>query len=93
MCVLKCQDEKPICILSTTHNHEIVETSSREKSAQKPKVIVDYNMYMGVVDKSDQCMAYYPNIRNQQRKYYKKIFKHILDQFVWNLFVLYREGF
>lgn len=91
MCVMKWQDKKPVCILSTVHNHEMVETRSRQKSVQKPKAVIDYNINMGAVDKSDQCMAYYPTIRNQQRKYYKKIFRHLLDQVVWNSFVLYQK--
>lgn len=45
---------------------------------------------MGGVDKSDQCLSYYPVARNQQRKYYKKIFRHLLSQSVWNAFVLYK---
>lgn len=91
MCVFKWQDKKPICILSTIHNDEMVETRSKQKTVLKPKAVVDYNMNMGGVDKSDQCMAYYPTIRNQQRKYYKKIFRHLLDQVVWNSFVLYQK--
>ncbi|GBO15593.1 PiggyBac transposable element-derived protein 4 [Araneus ventricosus] len=29
---------------------------------------------MGGVDKSDQCLSYYPSTRSRQRKYYKKYF-------------------
>jgi hypothetical protein len=30
-------------------------------------------------------------MRGQQRKYYKKIFRHLLNQAVWNAFVLYKK--
>ena len=91
MCVLKWQDKKPVCILSTIHNSENVEIKSRNKTVLKPKAIADYNLTMGGVDKSDQCISYYPAIRNQQKKYYKKLFRHLLDQVIWNSFVLYQK--
>ena len=94
MCLMRWQDKKPVCLMSTIHNNEMVSVNSKHpqrNSVLKPKAVVDYNMGMGGVDKADQCMAYYPSIRNQQRKYYKKIFRHILDQAVWNAFVLYKK--
>lgn len=47
---------------------------------------------MGGVDKSDQCLSYYPVARNQQRKYYKKIFGYLLNQAIWNAFVIYKKS-
>ncbi|GBL58092.1 PiggyBac transposable element-derived protein 4, partial [Araneus ventricosus] len=47
---------------------------------------------MGGVDKADQCLSYYPTVRNQQKKYYLKIFRQILNQLVWNSFVLYKKN-
>lgn len=47
---------------------------------------------MGGVDKADQCLSYYPTVRNQQKKYYIKIFRQILNQCVWNAFVLFKKN-
>ncbi|GBM44330.1 PiggyBac transposable element-derived protein 4 [Araneus ventricosus] len=47
---------------------------------------------MGGVDMADQCLTYYPTVRNQQKKYYVKIFRQILNQSVWNSFVLYKKN-
>ncbi|GBM08918.1 PiggyBac transposable element-derived protein 4 [Araneus ventricosus] len=47
---------------------------------------------MGGVDKADECLSYYPTVRNQQKKYYLKIFRQILNQSVWNSFVLYKKN-
>ncbi|GBL75918.1 PiggyBac transposable element-derived protein 4 [Araneus ventricosus] len=47
---------------------------------------------MGGVDKADQCLSYYPVARNQQRKYYKKIFRYLLSQAVWNAFVIFKKN-
>ncbi|GFX97141.1 piggyBac transposable element-derived protein 4 [Trichonephila clavipes] len=58
----------------------------------KTKAIVFYNNSMGGVDRSDQCLSYYPVARNQQRKYYKKIFRHLLNQIVWNSFVIFKKN-
>lgn len=90
MCVMKWQDKKPVCIISTIHNSQIIETQKRGKCIFKPKAVMDYNLTMGGVDKSDQCLSYYPAIRNQQRKYYKKLFRHLLNQVVWNSFILHK---
>ena len=92
MCVLKWQDKKPVCILTTVHNSEKIELKSKNKTVSKPKAIADYNLTMGGVDKSDQCISYYSAMRNQQRKYYKKLFRHMLDQVIWNSFVLYQKN-
>ncbi|GFU97352.1 piggyBac transposable element-derived protein 4 [Trichonephila clavipes] len=43
------------------------------------------------VDRSDQCLSYYPVARNQQQKYYKKLFQHLLNQIVWNSFVIFKK--
>lgn len=92
ICALKWKDKKEICLISTTHNSSMVElTNKRKEKIMKPLVVVHYNNNMGGVDKSDQCLSYYPVMRNKQRKYYKKIFRHLLNQAVWNSFVLYKK--
>ena len=92
ICVMKWQDKKPVCMISTVHNGEIIEMQKRGKIVSKPKAVFDYNHTMGGVDKSDQCLAYYPTMRNQQRKYYKKLFRHLLDMVIWNSFCLYQKN-
>ncbi|GBO46228.1 PiggyBac transposable element-derived protein 4 [Araneus ventricosus] len=73
--VLQWRDKKTLIMLSTTHNAELVSVESRKSTTkQKLKVVVDYNRSMGGVDKSDQCLLYYPSTRSRQRKYYKKYF-------------------
>ncbi|GFX29788.1 piggyBac transposable element-derived protein 4 [Trichonephila clavipes] len=57
----------------------------------EPKAVVFYNNSMGGVDRSDQCLSYYPVARNQQRKYYK-ILRHLLNQIVWNSFVIFKTN-
>ena len=44
---------------------------------------------MGGVDKADQELTFYPVMRKQQKRYYKKIFRHLLEQCLWNAYVLF----
>ncbi|GBN45429.1 PiggyBac transposable element-derived protein 4 [Araneus ventricosus] len=46
---------------------------------------------MGGVDMEDQCLSHYTTVRNQQKKYYKKIFRQLLNQSGWNAFVLFKK--
>ena len=54
-------------------------------------MVLDYNNTMGGVDKADQEQTYYPVMRKQQKRYYKKIFHHLLEQCLWNAFVLFMK--
>ncbi|GBM61325.1 hypothetical protein AVEN_19928-1 [Araneus ventricosus] len=89
-------DKKPICMLSTIHTINFVEQCKKKSNGdvediitKKPKAILDYNRTMGGV--ADQCLSYYTTVRNQQKKYYKKIFRQLLNQSEWNAFVLFKK--
>ena len=79
--VLKWKDKKDVHMLSTCHNSETAETGRVERATgtavRKPKVIIDYNKYMGGVDRSDQLMQYH-SFERKTSKYYKKVFFHLL---------------
>ncbi|GBM36665.1 PiggyBac transposable element-derived protein 4 [Araneus ventricosus] len=94
ICLLKLTDKKPILMLSTLHSTSMVTVESKKakSSKLKPAVVADYNNTMGGVDKADQCLSYYPVARNQQRKYYKKSFRYLLSQAVWNAFVIFKKN-
>ncbi|CAI9590169.1 unnamed protein product, partial [Staurois parvus] len=47
---------------------------------------------MGGVNRADQAMTFYPAMRKQQRKYYKKIFQYLLEQCLWNAYILFRKN-
>jgi hypothetical protein len=84
------QDKKRVNLLSSVHNATFGEVSTRGKLVAKPKVVIDYNLTMGGVDRSDQCLTYYDCCR-KTRIYYKKLFRHIVDQAVFNSHVLHRQ--
>lgn len=90
--VMKWQDKNTVCLMSTIHNAASKITKTRMGlDVVKPAVVCDYNNTMGGVDRCDQELSYYPSVRKQQKKYYKKIFRHFLDQAVWNSYVLYQK--
>ena len=89
---LKWKDKKPVYLLSTVHDVTTkMVTQKCGKEVIKPKVVCDYNDTMGGVDRSDQEISYYPSTRNQQHKYYKKIFRHFIDKAVWNSYIIYSK--
>ncbi|KAK9680994.1 DDE Tnp 1-like zinc-ribbon [Popillia japonica] len=93
--VLKWHDKKYVHLLSTVHNPEQVVTTKKNKegnSIKKPKVVVDYNYTMGGVDRLDQHLRNYQIAKTRGKKYYKKIFFHLLDLAVFNSFVLYQKN-
>ena len=50
---LKWQSTKVVSLLSTMHSKDLVET----RKGLKPVALVDYNRYMGGVDRQDQVIA------------------------------------
>lgn len=93
--VMKWQDKRDICLLSTVHNAEKAATSKADKDGNvisKPKLVIYYNDTMGGVDRLDQHLHDYPIIRKRGKKYYKKIFFHLLDISIWNAHVLYKKN-
>lgn len=89
---LKWKDKKDVTMLSSFHDSETVEVMTKSRKLKiKPKVIVAYNKTMGGVDLVDQYLSTYHVARNGGKKYYKKIFFHLLDQAVFNAFQVYKK--
>lgn len=61
-----------------------------KKMVPCPKVVEVYNSYMGGVDLLDSMLDYY-RISLKSRKYYMKIFYHMIDLCVMNAWLLYRR--
>jgi hypothetical protein len=58
---IKFLDGKPVYMLSTVHGSDMSATHRRDKDTHviimKPSVVVNYNKYMGGVDRSDQMIS------------------------------------
>ena len=61
---LKWKDKREVCMLSTLHDNSVIEKRRRGRETtdgteviKKPRVIEDYNNFMGWVDLSNQTMG------------------------------------
>ncbi|KAK3889423.1 hypothetical protein Pcinc_006587 [Petrolisthes cinctipes] len=63
----------------------------REKvEVPRPNIVKQYNMYMGGVDLCDQMISYYRTFFGS-KKYYHRLFFHLIDLAVVNSWMLYRR--
>ena len=85
---MKWKDKKDVHLLSTIHNIEMSKVSCNGKVVEKPKVVIDYNLSMGGVDRADQNLSYYETVRKRMKVYYKKLFRHMIDQCLFNSSIL-----
>lgn len=89
--IMRWRDKKDVTLLSTIHNIETKTYEKRGKDRTKPILVIDYNYTMGGVDKVDQHLSDYPVTRKRGKKYYKKIFFHLLELALWNSYILYKK--
>ncbi|XP_023228763.1 piggyBac transposable element-derived protein 4-like [Centruroides sculpturatus] len=91
--ILKWQDKSAVALLSTIHNPVKVYKEMRDGSVQsKPQVVLDYNHTMRGVDRLHQHLHDYSVMRKRGKKWYKKIFFHLVDICLYNAFVLYKKN-
>ncbi|XP_068227913.1 piggyBac transposable element-derived protein 4-like [Palaemon carinicauda] len=89
--VLKWKDKKDVCVLSTMHGDSMIKVKSRRgKEMYKLKAVADYDENMGGVDLSDNLLVHFSTARNRLKKYYKKVFRHLLDLSILNCYITYR---
>ena len=92
---IKWMDKRIVAVLSTIHGTSMSSVSRRNRQApggvetvQKPTMIMEYNAYMGGVDKADQLVTYY-GFSHHSKKWWKRIFFHLLDTTLVNAYLLY----
>lgn len=89
---IKWKDKKDVHLLSTVHDASTTIVRVRgNKEVSKPVAVVAYNHTMGGVDRADQALTFYPVMRKQQKKYYKKLFRHLIEQCLWNSYILFKK--
>ncbi|GBN58679.1 PiggyBac transposable element-derived protein 4 [Araneus ventricosus] len=86
------KDKKEIFLLSNGAKNEITTVKRRiggnVSYVTCPKVIADYNKYMGGVDLADQYRKYY-DISRKSRKWWIYMFWYLLDTTVNNAYIIY----
>ena len=90
------QDRKLVTAMSTCSQPQASGTVlRRQRDGSRipvtcPDSIIQYNAYMGGVDRGDQLRGYY-NCRTKSRKFYKYIFYFLLDVTITNAYILYKH--
>lgn len=97
MTTVTWKDNKQVILASTYVGACPVENIERFDKKEKkrisitcPKLIKEYNMHMGGVDLMDSFLGRY-RIRMKSRKWYMRIFYHLLDLTVINAWVLHKK--
>ena len=95
---LQWMDKRLVTMISTVHNDDMVSKRRRTKHAtggqeeiEKPKMVEEYNSYMGGVDKSDQLLSYY-GFAHRSVKWWKRVAFHLLDLSIVNAYIMYRQS-
>ncbi|XP_066955684.1 piggyBac transposable element-derived protein 4-like [Macrobrachium rosenbergii] len=82
---------KPVYLLSSYAHAENITLQKRHGEVVKPKVINDYNIGMGGV--ISVTKSYTSMLRKRpSRRYWKKIFTHLLDIAVLNAYIMYQQN-
>jgi len=99
MSVVRWFDNRPVTFLSTFVGAQPVCESRRWNKAQQqyeqvvcPKVVQIYNKHMGGVDLLDSLIGLY-RTKIRSKKWYHRIFHHLLDLTVVNAWLLYKRCF
>lgn len=90
-------DNKPVVLSSSFVGQEPIETARRYDKKEKryiqvncPQIIKTYNQHMGGVDLLDSFLGKY-KIKIRTRKWYLRLFYHLLDVTLINCWLLYRR--
>jgi hypothetical protein len=94
--LLACQffDKKCVQGLSTIHTADNMNKRVRCKGGAreviKPKLIDDYNSYMGGTDKMDQLSSYY-DFPHRATKWYMMVYHYLREVCLVNAYILYTQ--
>jgi len=88
-------DRKPVYVVSNAHLPTVgyVKRKNPDGSSVQiscPNIVAEYNRHMGGVDLLDQLKCYYSGDR-KSRRWWMRLFFHLLDLCVINSFILYKH--
>ena len=91
--VMTYHDKSQVSLCSTLHKSVMTDsgkvTMGTEEPIMKPDAIVDYNKYMGAVDRSDHTLQYHA-MRRKTLKWYKKVMFHLFDLCSVQAYLIYK---
>ena len=97
--VVQWHDKRVVSLLSTLHDDSPVAVERRSRRAvggrevvEKPEAIVEYNKYMGGVDRGDQLLTYY-GYPHRTVKWWRRAFFFLFDAAVVNSYIMYCQQY
>jgi len=90
----KFHDRKVVHLLSTTDKAVKVPSGKNNPATgqpiMKPEVVVNYDKYMGGVDRSDQMVSY-ATFQARTLKWWKRVIFHVMSLAILNAYLIYKE--
>ena len=94
---LKWKDKRDVTVLSSFQDDSSIMKRRRSRHAtggtetvKKPKMVDEYNQFMGGVDRSDQQVLYY-GFAHRSVKWWKRVFYHLVDLCLVNALILHNS--
>lgn len=93
--LVQWHDKRVVSLLTTIHDNTTVDVERRSRLAEggretveKPLAVVEYNKYMGGVDRADQLLCYY-GFGHRTVRWWRRAFFFLLDMAVVNSYILH----
>lgn len=94
MLAIHWHDKRKVNIITTVHQGAMIDSGKKVRGTgrvvYKPDAVVDYNINMRLVDKSDMMVGEIDCLR-KCCKWYKKAVLHLLDIITMNAYILYKQ--
>ena len=95
LAVVQWHDKLIVSVLSTLHSDAPVQVERRSRHAvggrelvEKPEAVVQYNKFMGGVDRGDQLLSYY-GFPHRTVKWWRRAFFFLFDAAIVNSYIMY----
>ena len=90
MLMMKYQDKKEVYFLSSIHQATSKVTGKKKQGIDvaKPVLVLDYNKYMGGIDRNDAMLGNYSSVRKSM-KWTTKVAFHFMEESILNAFYLF----
>ncbi|KAJ8706593.1 hypothetical protein PYW07_012671 [Mythimna separata] len=87
--VMVWRDANLVSMISTYHHLQAGIQNKYNRLTYKPKIVLDYNMSIGGVDRKDQFLSAQPVERLRNKVWYKKVFCRLLNTAILNAYVIF----
>lgn len=83
-------DKKIVRMISSLHQHSIVDKVKKGRVMRKPQTVWDYNLQARGIDQADMQM-HFDSVKRKTRMWYRKLFFHLIDMCLFNAFRIWKS--